>query len=161
MIKIFLASSSELKEDRDAFDLHFRQANDRLFKKGIYLKILRWETFLDAISETSLQDEYNKEVRNCDIFASLFQMKTGQYTEEEFDVAHRAFKDSGKPLIYAYYMETNISNDKRLRENFMSLWSFQGKLSGLGHYPTHYTSIEDLLLQFLGQLDKMIEERKI
>jgi Leucine-rich repeat (LRR) protein len=161
MIKIFLASSSDLKEDRDAFDLHFRQANDRLFKKGIYLKILRWETFLDAISETRLQDEYNKEVRNCDIFVSLFKTKTGQYTEEEFDVAHRAFKDSGKPLIYAYFMETKIPNYKRLRENLMSLWSFQDKLSGLGHYPTHYTSIEDLLLQFLGQLDKLIEEGKI
>jgi hypothetical protein len=81
--------------------------------------------------------------------------------EEEFDVAHRAFKDSGKPLIYAYFMETKIPNYKRLRENLMSLWSFQDKLSGLGHYPTHYTSIEDLLLQFLGQLDKLIEEGKI
>ena len=130
-------------------------------KKSIYLQILRWETFLDAISETRLQEEYNEEVRNCDIFVSLFKTKTGKYTEEEFDAAHRAFKDSGKPLIYTYFMETIIPNDKWLRGNLISPWSFQYKLSELGHYPTHYTSIEDLPLKFHGQLDKVIEERKI
>jgi hypothetical protein len=130
-------------------------------KKSIYLQILRWETFLDAISETRLQEEYNKEVRNCDIFASLFKTKTGKYMEEEFDAAHRAFKDSGKPLIYIYFMETNIPNDKRLRGDLISPWSFQYKLSELGRYLTHYISIEDLKLKFQLQLDKLIEERKI
>ena len=160
-IKIFLASSSELKEDRDGFDLHFRQVNDRWLKKGIYLQILRWENFLDAMSETRLQEEYNKEVRNCDIFVSLFKTKTGKFSEEEFDVAHRAFKDSGRPLIYTYIMQANTTNDKRLREDLISLWNFQDKLSGLGHYPTYYTSIEDLKLQFQQQLDQLIEEGKL
>ncbi|HBH73318.1 MAG TPA: hypothetical protein DDY43_07685, partial [Synechococcales bacterium UBA10510] len=160
-IKIFLASSSELKEDRNGFELHFRQVNDRLLKKGIYLQILRWENFLDAMSETRLQDEYNEEVRNCDIFLSLFKTKTGKYTEEEFDAAHRAFKDSGKPLIYTYFMKNIIPTDKRLREDLISLWNFQDKLSGLGHYHTHYASIEDLKLQFQQQLDKLIEEGKL
>jgi Leucine-rich repeat (LRR) protein len=160
-IKIFLASSSEVKQDRDAFELHFRRSNDHWREKGIYLQILRWETFLDAVSETRLQEEYNKEVRNCDIFVSLLKTKTGKYAEEEFDVAHRAFKDSGKPLIYTYFMETDIPNDKRLRGDLISLWSFQDRLSGLGHYPIHYTSMEDLLLQFQHQLDKLIEEGKI
>ena len=62
-IRIFLASSSELREDRDEFDLYFRQQNDQLRKQGLYLEIVRWENFLDAMSETRLQDEYNKAVR--------------------------------------------------------------------------------------------------
>lgn len=62
-IKIFLASSAELKDERDQFDLYFRQQNDELRKQGLYLKIIRWENFLDAMSESRLQDEYNKEVR--------------------------------------------------------------------------------------------------
>ncbi len=98
-IRIFLASSSELRKDRDAFDLYFRQQNDRLRKQGLYLEIVRWEDFLDAMSYTQLQDEYNKEIRNCDMFVSLFKTKTGKYTEEEFDVAHETFKETGKPLI--------------------------------------------------------------
>ena len=54
------------------------------------------------MSETRLQDEYNKEVKACDIFVSLFFTKTGKYTEEEFDVAHQQFHTK-KPLIYTYF----------------------------------------------------------
>jgi hypothetical protein len=160
-IKIFLASSSELREDRDAFELHFRQANDRWLQKGIYLKILRWESSLDAMSETRKQEEYNEIVRESDIFISLFKTKTGKYTEEEFEVAHTAFKNYGKPQIYTYFMQANIANDRQMRNNLISLWNFQDKLTNLGHYHTNYTSIEDLKLQFQQQLDKLIDDGKI
>src|SRR5262249_16834439 len=49
-IRIFLASSAELRKDRDAFDLYIRQQNDRLHNDGFYLEIDRWENFLDAMS---------------------------------------------------------------------------------------------------------------
>ena len=99
VVKIFLASSAELAADRDEFDLHVRQLNDRWRSRGLYLEILRWDNFLDAMSMTRLQDEYNKEVSTADIFVSLFMTKTGRYTEEEFDIAYKAFKATGKPLI--------------------------------------------------------------
>ena len=108
-IRIFLASSSELREDRDAFDLYFRQQNDQFLKKGIYLEIIRWENFLDAMSETRLQDEYNKKVRACDIFVSLFFTKTGKFTEEEFDTAHRQFKETGSPRIYTFFKNADVN----------------------------------------------------
>ncbi|MCC6325820.1 MAG: hypothetical protein DCC43_08180 [Candidatus Brocadia sp.] len=71
-IKIFLASSSDLKEDRDAFRIFLSIENDRLHKKGMYLELVQWEYFLDAISDTRLQDEYNKAIKTCDIVVSLF-----------------------------------------------------------------------------------------
>jgi hypothetical protein len=108
-----------------------------------------------------LQDEYNKAVRSCDIFVSLFKTKTGKFTEEEFDVAHQAFKASGRPLIYTYFMQTEVPNHKSMREALASLWRFQDKLSDLGHYHTQFTSIEDLKLQFRQQLDLLIDEGKI
>jgi internalin A len=159
-IKIYLASSSELKDDRDAFDLHFRQANDRWLQKGIYLKIVRWETFLDAMSETRLQNEYNKEVSSCEVFVSLFKTKTGKYTEEEFDVAYATFMDKKKPLIYTYFKDAQISLSS-ITEEVITLLAFKKKLSTLGHYHTQYTSIEDLKLQFQEQLEKLIEAGKI
>ena len=108
-IRIFLASSAELKEDRDAFDLYFRQKTDQLRKQRIYLVINRWENFLDAMSETRLQDEYNKAVRECDVFVSLFFTKTGKFTEEEFDTAHHQFKRTGSPRIYTFFKDANVS----------------------------------------------------
>ena len=161
IIRIFLASSSELKEDRDSFELYFRQENDRLRTQLIYLEVNRWETFLDAMSGTSLQAEYNKAIQNCDIFVSLFKTKTGKYTEEEFIVAHSAFKATGKPLVYTYFMRTEVPNDRSLRGALTSLWDFQDTLSKLGHFQTEYTSIHDLQNQFRRQLDKIIDEKML
>ena len=156
-IKIFLASSSELKEDRDAFDLYFRQQNDRLRKQGIYLEIVRWENFLDAMSETRLQDEYNKEVKACDIFVSLFFSKTGKYTEEEFDTAHKQFLDTKKPLIYTFFKNAPL-NSGDIGDEIISLLNFKKKLASLGHFYTSYNNIEHLKLQFNDQLEKLREK---
>jgi TIR domain len=99
VLKIFLASSSDLREDRDAFELYFRQQNDRFAARGLYLQIVRWESFLDAMSETRLQDEYNKALRDCDIFVGLFFTKVGQFPEEEFDIAYRSSGTRGLPVF--------------------------------------------------------------
>jgi hypothetical protein len=157
-IRIFLASSAELRKDRDAFDLYFRQQNDQLRKKGIYLEIVRWENFLDAMSDTRLQDEYNKAIRACDIFVCLFFTKTGKFTEEEFDIAHHQFKDSGRPRIYTFFKNADIKTGDARKEDLNSLWAFQDKLKKLGHFYTCYDNIEHLKRQFRDQLDKLREE---
>ncbi|MDJ0582954.1 DUF4062 domain-containing protein [Crocosphaera sp.] len=82
-LKIFLASSSELKEDRDQFEIFINRQNKKYIKQGIFLELVIWEDFLDAMSRTRLQDEYNKAIKECDVVVSLFKTKVGQYTEEE------------------------------------------------------------------------------
>ena len=62
-MRVFLASSSELREDRDEFDLYFCQQNNSLVNDGIYLTVVRWEHFLDAMSATRPQDEYDQTIR--------------------------------------------------------------------------------------------------
>lgn len=153
-VKVFLASSAELREDRDNFDLYFRQQNDQLIKKGLYLEIVRWEHFLDAMSEKRLQDEYNVEIRNCDIFVSLFFTKTGKFTEEEFDTAHHQFKETGAPRIYTFFRDSNIKMGD-ITEEVNSLLQFKKKLSSLGHFYTSYENTDDLKLQFRDQLDML------
>ena len=156
-IRIFLASSAELREDRDAFDLYLRQRNDRLLEKKRYLEIVRWENFLDAMSETRLQDDSNKAIRGCDIFVCLFFTKTGKFTAEEFDVAHRQFQDSGKPRIYTYFKNADIKTGSARKGDLNSLWDFQKKLNELGHFHTTYDNIEHLKRHFGDQLDKMFD----
>ncbi len=79
IIKIFLASSSELKGDREQFEIFINRKNKEYIRKGIFLELVMWENFLDAMSPTRLQDEYNKAIASCDIFVSLFHTKVGQY----------------------------------------------------------------------------------
>jgi internalin A len=157
-IRIFLASSAELREDRDEFELYFRQLNDQLRKDGVYLRIVRWENFLDTMSETRLQDEYNKAIRECDIFVCLFFTKTGKFTEEEFDVAHAHFKEHHKPLLFTFFKKAAVDVDSLPLKDLKSLRAFQAKLKQLGHFYTSYNNIEDLKLQFRGQLDKIMEQ---
>jgi hypothetical protein len=154
-ILIFLASSSELRDDRDAFDLYLRQQNDHLLKEGEYLEIVRWENSLDAMSDTRMQDEYNKKIRKCDYFVSLFRTKVGKYTEEEFDVAHRTFKKTGKPLIYTYFKKATVSTKASNRDDLNSLWNFQEKLKELGHFYREYDSIDGLQKLFRDQLEQL------
>ena len=52
-IKIFLASSSELKADREQFEIFISRKNSDWVEKGIYLKLIIWEAFLDALSQNS------------------------------------------------------------------------------------------------------------
>ncbi len=155
-IQIFLASSAELREDRDEFEIYFRQLNDELLGEGSYLVINRWENFLDAMSETRLQDEYNKAIKNCDIFVSLFSTKTGKFTEEEFDIAHQQFKDAGKPFIYTFFKDTMININNIQEDDLLSLIAFKRRLRDFGHFYTPFANIEDLKLRFRNQLDKLL-----
>ena len=84
IIKIFLASSSELQGDREQFEIFINRKNKEYIKQSIFLELVIWEDFLDAMSATRLQDEYNKAITDCDVFVSLFKTKVGRYTEEEF-----------------------------------------------------------------------------
>ena len=69
--RIFLASSSELKEDREQFEIFIDRKNKDWNSKGVFLELVIWEDFLDAMSKTRLQDEYKKAIRDCDIFVTL------------------------------------------------------------------------------------------
>ena len=151
-IKIFIASSSELKDDRDLFRNFISQENDRLHTKGIYLEIVQWENFLDAISNTRLQDEYNNAIRECDIVLCLFFTKVGKYTAEEFDTAYELFKAEGKPKIWTYFKNAQI-NLGSITDEINTLLAFKKKIGDLGHFFTEYTNIDNLINKYRTQLD--------
>ncbi|MCP3961688.1 MAG: hypothetical protein GY719_27930 [bacterium] len=105
-----------------------------------------------------LQDEYNQAIRKCDVFVSLFETKTGKYTEEEFDVARQTYQETGKPLIYTYFRKATVSTSASNRDDLMSLWDFQKKLGELGHFYTEYESVAGLKQHFRDQLDELRAE---
>jgi hypothetical protein len=107
--KIFLASSSELKEDRKEFEILINRKNKQWVDRGVFLELVIWEDFLDALSKTRLQDEYNRAIKEADIFVMLFSTKVGPYTEEEFDAAVGQFKATNKPVVYTYFKDSQIS----------------------------------------------------
>lgn len=153
--KLFLASSSELKEDRDQFEIFISRKNKDWIDRGIFLELILWEDFLDAVSQTRLQDEYNKAIQECDIFVMLFATKVGNYTEEEFETAFKQFKATTKPFIFTYFKDTEISIGSANKKDLSTLWAFQEKLNTLGHFYTLYKNIDELKFKFNQQLDKL------
>jgi len=155
-IKIFLASSEELKSERDQFEIFIHRENQILYKEGVFLKLIVWENFIDAMSRTRLQDEYNRAIKHSDIFVSLFFTKVGAYTLEEFETAFSEFKKTGTPKVYTYFKDAEISTSSLNRKDANSVFDFKDKLRALGHFYAVFKSIEDLQLQFKRQLEKVL-----
>jgi hypothetical protein len=61
-IKLFLASSSALQDDRKEFEIFVYRQNKAWVDRGVFLELVLWEDFLDAMSMTRLQDEYNRAI---------------------------------------------------------------------------------------------------
>lgn len=156
--KIFLASSSELIEDRREFEIFINRKNKDWIGREVFLQLIVWEDFLDAMSKTRLQDEYNKVIRECDIFVLLCFTKVGRYTQEEFETAFGQFQATGKPFIFTYFKDAEISTANVDLDALISRRAFQEKLSDLGHFYTNYEATDGLLHHFNRQLDKLAED---
>ncbi len=115
--------------------------------RGVFLELVIWEDFLDALSATRLQDEYNRVIRECDLFVMLFHTKVGKYTEEEFEAAVGQFQTTRKPFIFTYYKAAAAPAGRTVNAaDTASLVAFQAKLKAMGHYQTVYNSVAELNL---------------
>lgn len=153
-IQIFIASSSELVDDRKEFREFLSIENDRLQKNGVYLELVQWENFLDAVSKTSLQDEYNIALKKSQIVICLFYTRAGKYTQAEFDAALQQFKETGSPLIYTYF-KSGAPKPDPADQLAIDLVAFKKRLSDIGHFYTSYDNMADLKYQFRKQLDRL------
>jgi len=146
--KIFLASSFELREDREALRLFIASKNDMLHEQGVYLKLVTWEdSFVNAIVPDGMQSNYNEAIKECDVIFFLFWKKAGKYTLEEFEVAYEYFKRTRKPLIYTFFKDG--------KERTPELIEFQGQLSEEMHFYTSYENKHDLCNQIYDQFEKL------
>ena len=157
-IRIFLASSEELGEDRREFEIFINRQNKRLVEEGAFLRLELWEDFVDAMSQTRLQNEYNKAIKNCDVFLSLFHTKVGKFTREEFETAFGQFQETQKPLIYTYFKDKPPGKMSAITEKINTLLEFKKTLRELGHFQTVYADMNDLKHQFGQQLAKILPE---
>ena len=147
-IKIFLASSEELDNDRMAFGNLVRRLDDMYEKRGIRIKLFEWEDYDAAYNDRRKQDEYNDHVRQSDIFLALFHKKAGKFTIEEFGIASEEFREHASPKVYTYCKDL-----KDGEEESAELKEFKQRLfDEMGHYWCRYDNRESLQLQFVMQL---------
>lgn len=155
-VKVFIASSKELKVDREALRTFVSVENDRLIRKNLYVELVQQEYFIDSMVEDGLQSKYNEAITNCDIIITLFFTKVGPYTQQEFECAYESFIKTGKPQIYTYIKKGTVDMDT-IDEEVMTLLSFKKKLKELKHYPTEYKNSAELTQHFGRQIQAFFD----
>ncbi|MDQ3021620.1 MAG: hypothetical protein M3R36_13780 [Bacteroidota bacterium] len=148
-IKIFLASSNELKAEREQFEIEINRKNKAWFDKGIYLHLDIWEDLSARMSSGGSQSEYNKYVQSADFFVLLAFTKVGKYTEEEFENASTKLKSSKTPFIILTYFKNTIETAED------SLIHFKKKLEDQKHFFSPFTDYKDLWIQFDKELERI------
>ncbi len=147
-IKIFLASSEELEDDRNAFGNLVRKLNKTYEKRGIHLELFEWEDYDAAYNDRRKQDEYNDNVRASDMFLAVFHTKVGKFTIEEFDVATEESRKKGLPKSYVYCKDL-----KEGEVESQELQDFKKRLfDEMGHYWSRYGNRDSMQLHFVMQL---------
>ena len=146
-IKVFLASSEELEMERLQFDSLFNHLN-RIFRpRGIYLELSKWEYLDSSMGPKHKQEEYNEELKTCEMCMVLYWTKFGEYTHQELLTAYNELKEGRNPRkLYIFFKETGeITPELRsFKESFATEF---------GHFYCKFENVDTMRLQFLLQLE--------
>ena len=155
-IRIFLASSNELKKDRDMFAAFIMRLNKHYDPRGFKFVLEIWDFIDPAYNNKRKQDEYNGIIRKCDYFVALFHTKAGKYTVEELKVAREECKNRHMPLFIYFrdldYWQALQQKDKNLEEVKQYLGD------DLEHFWGGYNNNDKLHLDFVLWLDNKLNQ---
>lgn len=146
IIKIFVASSDELSVERTALDTMVGHLNYSLNKIGMNIILVKWE-FLDAsMGPLHKQEEYNRELKECEICMVLYWTKFGMYTKTELDTAYNELIAGRNPhKLYVYFKDSEQPLTPELKE-------FQDSFPSLyGHFYCVFKNEDALKSHFLLQ----------
>lgn len=149
IIKIFLASSIvELSKERLEIENFIHRISDSFEEKyDIKIRPLLCENLDDAYSIVRKQEEYNEKIRESHLCFFIFFTKAGEYTREEFEVARKAFEESGKPKIYTYF---KVLGENKGEESLYDFVNYLDKV--FQHYYGTFEHIDTVKLRILLSL---------
>ena len=145
-IKIFLASSEELKAERLQMADLVGHLNTVLSKQGIIIQLVEWEYLDSSMGPLHKQEEYNRELRDCEMCLVLYWTRFGMYTKIELDTAFKGLCDGHNPKkLYVYFKDASeISAElKDFRDSFPEKY---------GHFSSRFANVDTLKADFLLQL---------
>lgn len=161
ILKIFVASSSELKEEREELKLYIDSLNDRYVDYDIRLEAKLWEYMSKEHSDSRKQDEYNNELLGSDMAIFMFGSRVGRYTKEEFDVAVQNKRNKQNPQhIVTYFKDITFGTYELQKNDLKNLKD----ILDLKHYISNdleqiyvsFSNIADLQLQVSDEINRII-----
>jgi len=158
IIKIFLASSDDLQEERKALSLWISRKNKPLLKENMFLELVIWEDLMHSLQGQRIQDYFNKEMLDCDIVIALFYTRVGVFTKEEFDLAYDHLKDGKKPEYL--FVGFKISPPERISSEYIEIIKLRKEIEDNEQLYISFESTDSLILKLDTQLNKIIQEKR-
>jgi len=160
-IKVFLASSGELKSQRVEIEKFIARENDDLTRQDIYLELILWEKESKSIHKERIQNKFNKLLLNSEIVIVLFFAKAGPFTIEEYQLAYDNHRNGKKPFSLIVCFDMNdIPQKINNPEHFQKIQAIKKQLQNDEQLYFEYKSIDKLILQLKKELDTAIEQLK-
>lgn len=162
-IKVFIASSEELKEERVPMGSLANELSTRLEKVGIQVIAVEWESLDASMNEEHKQEEYNEKLRECDMCMVLYWTKFGMYTKTELDTAYNQKIAGKKPQkVWVYFKEKGNPDKEPTKELKEFRDSFPTRYD---HFPITFSNFDTLkahfLLQFMEYQSQALEGKSI
>ena len=154
--KIFLASSSDLLEERKEIALWVSRKNKMLLKKNQFLELVIWEELLHSFQGQRVQDYFNKEMLGCDIVVVLFYSKIGKFTQEEFNLAYNKLKSGKKPDFLFVGFKT--TPPKKITKDYIEIITLREKIENDEQLYISFDYTDSLILKLDNQINKIIHE---
>lgn len=151
-IKVFIASSEELKQERLEIADVISNLNNALSPRDIEIHPVKWE-YLDAsMGVKHKQEEYNEALKECDICVVLYWTKFGEYTETELNTAYQELCAGRNPKkIYVYFKDTDSLSPqlKEFKDSFVTKY---------GHFFCRFANSDTMKLNFVLQVESFINQ---
>jgi ABC-type dipeptide/oligopeptide/nickel transport system ATPase subunit len=141
MMRIFIASSSELNEERDRLEL-------LLYREDF--KPVKWENIDHSITTDRFQSRINEaHLLTSDIVIFMIKSRLGEYTFEEFQ---ESYKNLGLKIdrIYVYFF--NIDKNETPRKELRKIMDLEDFLEEEGKLYQRVKDFRDLENHFLKQI---------
>lgn len=146
-IKVFIASSEELKLERLEFTDMIQQLNRILKPRGLEIEPVKWE-YLDAsMGPLHKQEEYNNELKTCEMCLVLYWTQFGDYTKSELETAYSELCAGRNPQkLYVYFKDAEYITPelKAFKDSFDTSY---------GHFYCRFENVDTMKLNFLLQFE--------
>lgn len=141
---IFIASSSELKKERNELVDLLQDLNRKHKAQDIKFKPVLWEYMDSSLRAERKEDEYLARLKECEICIVLFWNTLGQYTVEELDVAEEQMQAGFLPKqVFVFFKEPCLEMDEAL-------------VDFKAHFARNYPSVvQDIFLKTQELRDKV------
>ena len=134
-IKVFIASSEELRLERLEFADMIQQLNRILKPRGV------------EIDPLDNHEEYHRELKNCEMCLVLYWTKFEDQTKDELDTAYSELCANRNPQkLYVYFKDADdITPElKAFKESFATAY---------GHFFCRFENVDTMKLNFLLQFE--------